>query len=104
MPACGRQALCVSWRKIMRTLRIGLCQINTTVGDVEGNTRKILHYIQKGKKMGAYAHAQNILGDEANSLHLLSHKQSDNDAISSLGCAVNAPGSRRSRMPWKGKK
>ena len=37
----------------MRTLRIGLCQINTTVGDIEGNTRKILDYIQKGKKMGA---------------------------------------------------
>jgi NAD+ synthase (glutamine-hydrolysing) len=34
-------------------LRIGLCQINTTVGDIEGNTRKILDYIQKGKKMGA---------------------------------------------------
>jgi NAD+ synthase (glutamine-hydrolysing) len=37
----------------MRTLRIGLCQINTTVGDIEGNTRKILEYIAKGKKMGA---------------------------------------------------
>jgi len=37
----------------MRTLRIGLCQINTTVGDVEGNTKKILDYIEKGKKMGA---------------------------------------------------
>jgi NAD+ synthase (glutamine-hydrolysing) len=37
----------------MRTLRIGLCQINTTVGDIEGNTRKILDYIEKGKKMGA---------------------------------------------------
>ena len=37
----------------MRTLRIGLCQINTTVGDIEGNTRKILHYITLGKKMGA---------------------------------------------------
>ena len=37
----------------MRTLRIGLCQINTTVGDIEGNTRKILDYIAKGKKMGA---------------------------------------------------
>ena len=34
----------------MRTLRIGLCQINTTVGDIEGNTRKILDYIEKGKK------------------------------------------------------
>jgi NAD+ synthase (glutamine-hydrolysing) len=37
----------------MRTLRIGLCQINTTVGDIEGNTKKILDYIAKGKKMGA---------------------------------------------------
>ncbi len=37
----------------MRTLRIGLCQINTTVGDIEGNTRKILDYIKKGKRMGA---------------------------------------------------
>ena len=37
----------------MRTLRIGLCQINTTVGDIEGNTKKILDYIAKGKKMAA---------------------------------------------------
>jgi NAD+ synthase (glutamine-hydrolysing) len=37
----------------MRTLRIGLCQINTTVGDIEGNTKKILDYVEKGKKMGA---------------------------------------------------
>jgi len=37
----------------MRTLRIGLCQINTTVGDIEGNTKKILSYVEKGKKMGA---------------------------------------------------
>jgi len=37
----------------MRTLRMGLCQINTTVGDIEGNTKKILDYITKGKKMGA---------------------------------------------------
>src|SRR5512139_4330790 len=37
----------------MRTIRIGLCQINTTVGDIEGNTKKILDYIAKGKKMGA---------------------------------------------------
>jgi NAD+ synthase (glutamine-hydrolysing) len=36
----------------MRALRIGLCQINTTVGNIEGNTRKILDYIAKGKKMG----------------------------------------------------
>src|SRR5512139_2770223 len=37
----------------MSTLRIGLCQINTTVGDIEGNTKKILGYVEKGKKMGA---------------------------------------------------
>jgi NAD+ synthase (glutamine-hydrolysing) len=37
----------------MRTLRIGLCQINTTVGDIEGNTRKILAYIEKGKRIKA---------------------------------------------------
>lgn len=36
----------------MRTLRIGLCQINTTVGDIEGNTKKILDYVDRGKKMG----------------------------------------------------
>jgi NAD+ synthase (glutamine-hydrolysing) len=37
----------------MRTLRIGLCQINTTVGDIEGNTKKILDYLTKGRRMGA---------------------------------------------------
>ena len=37
----------------MRTLRVALCQINTTVGDIEGNTKKILDYIAKGKRMGA---------------------------------------------------
>ncbi|MGQ9508733.1 MAG: NAD+ synthase [Thermodesulfobacteriota bacterium] len=37
----------------MRTLRIGLCQINTIVGDIEGNKKKIIDYIQKGKRMGA---------------------------------------------------
>jgi len=36
----------------MRTLRIGLCQVNTTVGDIEGNTCKILDAITKGKRMG----------------------------------------------------
>ena len=29
----------------MRTLRIGLAQINPTVGDLKGNTQKILDYI-----------------------------------------------------------
>lgn len=37
----------------MRKIRIGLCQINTTVGDIEGNTNKIISYINKAKKMGA---------------------------------------------------
>ncbi|MDO9123739.1 MAG: nitrilase-related carbon-nitrogen hydrolase, partial [Deltaproteobacteria bacterium] len=37
----------------MRTLRIGLCQINTIVGDIKGNTKKILDYIARGKKKGA---------------------------------------------------
>ncbi|MDP2967582.1 MAG: nitrilase-related carbon-nitrogen hydrolase, partial [Deltaproteobacteria bacterium] len=36
----------------MRTLMIVLCQINTTVGDIEGNTKKILNYIARGKKKG----------------------------------------------------
>ncbi len=37
----------------MRTLRVGLCQINTTVGDIDGNTSEILDYLRKGKRMGA---------------------------------------------------
>ena len=36
----------------MRTLRIGLAQINVTVGDIAGNTNKIIDSIEKGKKMG----------------------------------------------------
>jgi NAD+ synthase (glutamine-hydrolysing) len=36
----------------MRTIRIGLCQINTTVGDIEGNTKKIMDYIKRGRRMG----------------------------------------------------
>jgi NAD+ synthase (glutamine-hydrolysing) len=48
-----RSALCGFKGEDMRTLRIGLCQINTTVGNIEGNTKKILEYIAKGKKMGA---------------------------------------------------
>ncbi|HSB06417.1 MAG TPA: NAD+ synthase [Thermodesulfobacteriota bacterium] len=36
----------------MRTIRIGLCQINTTVGDIAGNTKKILDYIKRGRRVG----------------------------------------------------
>ena len=36
----------------MRMLRIGLGQINAMVGDIEGNTNKIINYIQKAKMLG----------------------------------------------------
>jgi NAD+ synthase (glutamine-hydrolysing) len=36
----------------MRTLRLGMGQINPTVGDLRGNTRKIIQYIHDAKKMG----------------------------------------------------
>ncbi|MFC1968242.1 NAD+ synthase [Chloroflexota bacterium] len=36
----------------MRKLRIGLAQINTTVGDFEGNTRKILKAIDEARSLG----------------------------------------------------
>jgi len=36
----------------MRQLRIGLAQINTTVGDFDGNTRKILDYITEARSQG----------------------------------------------------
>jgi NAD+ synthase (glutamine-hydrolysing) len=37
----------------MRRLRIALAQINTTVGDFKGNTRKILEAIDEAKSLGA---------------------------------------------------
>ncbi len=36
----------------MRTLRLGMGQINPTVGDLEGNTHKIIQYIHDARKMG----------------------------------------------------
>jgi NAD+ synthase (glutamine-hydrolysing) len=36
----------------MRSFRVGLAQINCTVGDLEGNTKKIIQYVDKAKKMG----------------------------------------------------
>lgn len=36
----------------MHPLRVGLAQINTTVGDLEGNTRKILAHIKKARQLG----------------------------------------------------
>ncbi|MBT9159649.1 MAG: NAD+ synthase [Dehalococcoidia bacterium] len=35
----------------MRRFRIGLAQVNCTVGDLEGNTAKILRYIERAKAM-----------------------------------------------------
>ncbi|MCL5291489.1 MAG: NAD+ synthase [Actinobacteria bacterium] len=37
----------------MATLRIALAQINTTVGDLEGNARKIVDYIERARKVKA---------------------------------------------------
>lgn len=34
----------------MKSLRLALCQINSTVGDIEGNLEKILQYIKKAKE------------------------------------------------------
>ena len=36
----------------MRTLRVGLAQINTTVGDLAGNVRKILEYVDRARALG----------------------------------------------------
>ncbi len=37
----------------MEKLRVSLAQINPTVGDLAGNTKKIIEYIQKGREQGA---------------------------------------------------
>ncbi|HUI67753.1 MAG TPA: NAD+ synthase [Nitrospirota bacterium] len=37
----------------MRTLRISMAQINTTVGDLKGNRDKIIDYIRRARKLGA---------------------------------------------------
>ena len=37
----------------MKRLRIAICQINTTIGDLEGNTKKILRSIKKAQKISA---------------------------------------------------
>jgi len=36
----------------MKSLRIGMAQINPIVGDLEGNTRKIKEYLEKGRALG----------------------------------------------------
>src|SRR3990172_1479416 len=37
----------------MKTLRLALAQINPTVGDIEGNAKKIIGYIKEAKSYGA---------------------------------------------------
>ena len=37
----------------MHTFRVALAQINSTVGDLEGNSAKVLHYVQKARDLGA---------------------------------------------------
>ena len=36
----------------MRTLRLGLAQMNMTVGDLEGNTGKMIQYIERARSLG----------------------------------------------------
>ncbi|MEE8346025.1 MAG: NAD+ synthase [Dehalococcoidia bacterium] len=35
----------------MQTLRVGLAQINTTVGDLEGNVAKVIEYVQRAREL-----------------------------------------------------
>ncbi len=39
--------------KNMKTLRVALAQINTTVGDLEGNANKVLDYVAQARDQGA---------------------------------------------------
>ena len=36
----------------MNSIRIGLAQINSCVGDLDGNTRKILQFVKDADKLG----------------------------------------------------
>src|SRR5438309_1868059 len=38
----------------MRTLRVALAQINTTVGDLEGNAAKVIDYSARARDLGAH--------------------------------------------------
>jgi NAD+ synthase (glutamine-hydrolysing) len=37
----------------MAVLRVALAQMNPTVGDLEGNARKVIHYVQEARRLGA---------------------------------------------------
>ncbi|MEX0800541.1 MAG: NAD+ synthase [Dehalococcoidia bacterium] len=36
----------------MKTLRVGLAQINTTIGDLDGNVAKVLDYVARARELG----------------------------------------------------
>ena len=36
----------------MRALRVGLAQINTTVGDLDGNVSRVLEYVERARDLG----------------------------------------------------
>src|SRR3972149_5205662 len=36
----------------MRALRVGLAQINTTVGDLDGNVSRVLEYVERARELG----------------------------------------------------
>lgn len=52
-PGGGKYSKCRGYTKyVMRKLRVGLAQINTTVGDMEGNVAKVLEYVERARELG----------------------------------------------------
>ncbi|MBM3944231.1 MAG: NAD+ synthase, partial [SAR202 cluster bacterium] len=37
----------------MRTFRLAMAQVNVTVGDLDGNTDKIIAYVEQARSLGA---------------------------------------------------
>ena len=38
---------------MLRNFRLALAQLNTTVGDIEGNTARIIEYVERAREAGA---------------------------------------------------
>src|SRR5262249_17929724 len=52
-PRLGKADLLYCARRVrVRQLRIGLAQLNVTVGDVEGNARRVLDEIERARALG----------------------------------------------------
>ena len=52
-PPGGTYGECKGYtNSVMRKLRVGLAQINTTVGDMEGNVAKVLDYVARARDLG----------------------------------------------------